>query len=108
MAVSDRVRLSRNCISVFDHVLGVQLVHIASNAASMDDADNGLIFMQEMIDLMKTGNSMGHFSSPDSPFIAQQSLHLIPLVSPPTAFAVGTAQFGRQLHGTIGVSTRDW
>ena len=79
----------------------IQLIHIASSAESIDDAENGLNFMQEMLELMKDTN----------PFENSPTHHLpstvIPLLTSslntPIRFTVATAQFGKQLHGTQGV-----
>ncbi|CAF0742825.1 unnamed protein product [Adineta ricciae] len=79
----------------------IQLIHIASTAQSLNDAEDGLHFMQEMIDFMKHTNA-----NENSP------LHRIPLsvipISIPSSkiafdFPVSTAQFGKQLHGTQGI-----
>lgn len=77
----------------------IQLVHVASTAESVDDAENGLVFMQEMIEFMKNTKSSENSINQHFP------LSVIPLVSleKPIKFSVGSAQFGKQLHGTQGV-----
>ncbi|CAF3706209.1 unnamed protein product [Rotaria socialis] len=79
----------------------VQLVHISSSAESIDDAENGIVFMQEMIELMEHTNTMDNFQTYHS------SLSVIPLMIPsldrPMKFIVYTAQFGKQLHKTQGI-----
>ncbi|CAF5193713.1 unnamed protein product, partial [Rotaria magnacalcarata] len=78
----------------------VQLVHISSSAESIDDAENGIVFMQEMIELMKHTNTMDNFQ------IYPSLLSVIPLMIPSLdksmEFIVSTAQFGKQLHKTQG------
>jgi hypothetical protein len=70
---------------------------MASTAESSDDAENGLIFMREMIELMKDTNSINH----------HLPLVVIPLINTPLnkliSFTVAHAQFGKQLHQTQGV-----
>lgn len=89
------------CISI-SLCLDVQLVHISSSAESIDDAENGLLFMQEMIEFMKNTNSL------DTSQINHLPLTVIPLTmtsfDKPIKFIVSTAQFGKQLHGSQGVS----
>ncbi len=81
--------------------LDVQLIHMASSAESSDDAENGLIFMQEMIELMKSTNPFENSLNHHLP------LTVIPLINSPLnkliSLTVATAQFGKQLHGTQGV-----
>jgi hypothetical protein len=80
----------------------VQLVHIPSNAVTIDDAGAGVIFMQEMIEFMKIANSLENSVNQYLP------LSVIPLLLPalekPISLTVATAQFGKQLHGTEGVN----
>jgi hypothetical protein len=75
---------------------------MASSAESSDDAENGLIFMQEMVDFMKNTNSFENSVNHHLP------LTVIPLVNSPLknliSFTVATAQFGKQLHETQGVN----
>ncbi len=79
----------------------VQLIHMASTAESSDDAENGLIFMREMIELMKDTNSINHHHHHHLPLV------VIPLINTPLnkliSFTVAHAQFGKQLHQTQGV-----
>lgn len=84
---------------------GIQLIHNTANAASHGDAEDGLVFIREMMEMMK---------NTDGPSSAQSNYHvplsLIPLIDPsvtkPMSFGVGPAQFGKQLHGMPGVSER--
>ncbi len=81
---------------------GVQLIHNAANAASVEDADDGLVFIQEMMDLTNNTNELGHSPSEINHYLP---LTVIPLInSSLVRFPVGPAQFGRQLHGKQGVS----
>jgi hypothetical protein len=74
---------------------------MASSAESNDDAENGLIFMQEMMELMKYTNPF------ENSINHHLSLTVIPLIDSPLkkviSFSVATAQFGKQLYGTQGV-----
>ena len=54
--------------------------------------------MQEMVDFMKDTNSFENSVNHHLP------LTVIPLINSPLSFTVATAQFGKQLHGTQGVS----
>ncbi len=85
--------------------LGIQLIHNSANAASHEDANDGLIFIQEMMNSMKNTNGISQSSSESNQNLP---LTVIPLVIPsltkPIRFAVGSAQFGRQLHGKSGVN----
>ena len=85
--------------------LGVQLIHNSGNAASHEDADDGLIFIQDMMDLMKNTNRLDQTSSETNHHLP---LTVIPLLTSSVTklprFYVGPAQFGRQLHGTQGVN----
>ncbi|CAF3956559.1 unnamed protein product [Adineta steineri] len=76
----------------------IQLIHMASAAESTNDAEAGLSFMQEMIELMKNTNlfrnSIKHF----------KPLTVIPLLEKKSiSFTVAPAQFGKQLHETQGM-----
>lgn len=78
----------------------MQLVHMASRAQSKEDAQNGLIFMQELLELMKNAN-------PSETSDHSLPLTVIPLIQTPDRklirFTVASAQFGPQLHHTTGV-----
>ncbi|CAF3499124.1 unnamed protein product [Rotaria socialis] len=81
----------------------IQLVHNAANAASHEDAEDGLLFVQEMVNLMKT-TGLGQASLESN---HHMPLSVIPLVTPPlgklVSLTVGCAQFGKQLHGKLGI-----
>ncbi|CAF4579726.1 unnamed protein product [Rotaria sp. Silwood1] len=79
----------------------IQLAHIASNAESIDDAENGLIFMQDMIELMKNTNTVENSLTYHIPLTVIPLI--IPLLENPISFTVITAQFGKQLHDTQGI-----
>ncbi len=85
--------------------LGIQLIHNSANAASNEDADDGLIFIQEMMDLMKNTNDIDNLSLETNRYLP---LTVIPLVTSPLTklihLPVGPAQFGKQLHGKLGVN----
>jgi hypothetical protein len=87
----------------FSIYLGVQLIHNSANAASTDDADDGLIFIQQMMDLMKNTNGIGA-SSESNHHLPLSVFPLIPSSTKPVGFSVGPAQFGKRLHGTLGVN----
>lgn len=82
------------------------MVHNGATAASNEDAEEGLLFIQEMMELMKTTDGQSHT------ILEAKRHHLpltvIPLVIPPLTklihLTVGSAQFGKQLHGKSGVS----
>jgi hypothetical protein len=61
--------------------------------------------MQEMIELMKNTNGTGLSSLEINQYLP---LTVIPLITSPltklTRFPVGPAQFGKQLHGKLGVN----
>ncbi|CAF2956774.1 unnamed protein product [Rotaria sp. Silwood2] len=82
----------------------IQLIHNSANAASNEDADDGLIFIQEMIEFMKNINGIGPSSLENKNHLP---LVVIPLVTPPltklVSLTVGSAQFGKQLHGKLGI-----
>ncbi|CAF1134820.1 unnamed protein product [Adineta steineri] len=82
----------------------IQLIHNSANAASHEDANNGLIFIQEMLDLMKNTNGLSQSSSESKHHLP---LTVIPLINSsltkPIRFSVGPAQFGQQLHGKLGI-----
>lgn len=85
--------------------LGVQLIHNPANAITTDDADDGLLFIQEMMELMKNANGPSQSSSEINHHLP---LTVIPLIksSPKKLirFPVGPAQFGTQMHGNPGVN----
>ena len=70
---------------------------MASSAESSDGAANGLIFMREMLELVKNTRPLDH----------QPLSTIIPLLNTAEKkliiFPVATAQFGKQLHRTQGV-----
>ena len=74
---------------------------MASHAQSKEDAKNGLIFMQELLELMK--NDKLSETSSDHPL----PLSVIPLIDMPEKtlprLTVASAQFGKQLYRTTGV-----
>ncbi|XP_031572987.1 ER degradation-enhancing alpha-mannosidase-like protein 3 [Actinia tenebrosa] len=77
----------------------IQLMHSASNAYSKTDAEDGIKFMQEMIELAKQRNDDGGASA--NPRVVQ-------LMSPPYKGSIvlnaGPAQFGLDLSkGNVGV-----
>ncbi len=80
------------------------MIHNTGNAASTEDADDGLTFIQEMMDLMKDGDGIGLTSETNH----HLPLSVIPLITSsstkPVGFTVGPAQFGQQLHGKLGVN----
>lgn len=82
---------------------GVQLIHNSAHAASSDDADDGLIFIQEMVDLMK--NSDGTLSSEVNSHLPLSIIPLSLTTGKSARLIVGPAQFGRQMHGELGVKT---
>ncbi|XP_075228835.1 ER degradation enhancer, mannosidase alpha-like 2 isoform X2 [Lycorma delicatula] len=73
----------------------VQLLHTFSNAKSVSDAEEGLLFMQEMVELSK---SQAAETQPQSIYFMSQD-ELITL-------SAGPAHFGRQLRGSDNVSAR--
>ncbi|UJR32279.1 hypothetical protein I4U23_019744 [Adineta vaga] len=82
----------------------IQLIHNSANAASREDAENGLLFIQEMMDMMK--NITESNQSPlESTY--HMPLTVIPLtnISEPKllSFTVSSAQFGKQLYGKSGI-----
>jgi hypothetical protein len=80
----------------------MQLIHMTSSAESINDAESGLIFMQEMLELMKNPNFVENSATKHLP--SNVIPLLIPSLEKPVSFTVGTAQFGKQLHGTQGVN----
>lgn len=86
----------------------VQLIHNSVNAASSDDADDGLTFIHDMMELMKNTDGNGPVS--ESNYHLPLSVIPIALTSTakPLRLLVGPAQFGRQLHGKSGVTTHAW
>ncbi|CAF1313573.1 unnamed protein product [Adineta ricciae] len=82
----------------------VQLIHNSATAASHEDAEDGLLFIQEMMDMMKNINGLNPTSSESNYHVP---LSIIPLIDNTEekrhSFAVGSAQFGKQLHGKSGI-----
>ena len=80
------------------------MIHNSANAITTDDADDGLLFIQDMMELMKNTNGLGQSSTEISHLLP---LTVIPLIKSPLnkllRFPVGPAQFGEQLHGQRGV-----
>lgn len=74
---------------------------MASRAQSKEDAKNGLIFMQELLELMKNDKLFETSSDHSIP------LAVIPLIDMPEKrlhrLTVASAQFGKQLYRTTGV-----
>ncbi|XP_069942665.1 ER degradation-enhancing alpha-mannosidase-like protein 3 isoform X1 [Cherax quadricarinatus] len=77
----------------------VQLLHTSSNAKSSDDAEEGLLFMQEMIELSKLQQEQ-----PDSPPRVVSFLHVVDGHPTTTTIQAGPAQFGLDLKGNIQVN----
>ncbi len=81
----------------------VQLLHNAGNAASSRDAEEGMIFMQEMIELSQ------HQQQQQQPAVQDTPLKLVKFTRASETRAVflmaGPAQFGEQL--VDGSSVRD-
>ncbi|XP_072015808.1 ER degradation-enhancing alpha-mannosidase-like protein 3 isoform X2 [Amphiura filiformis] len=75
----------------------VQLMHSASQAASPDDAEQGMLFMQEMIELSKTQSAEVEYQP-----------RVVQFISPPylgnMVLAAGPAQFGMDLTDNVGVA----
>ncbi|XP_064649418.1 ER degradation-enhancing alpha-mannosidase-like protein 3 isoform X2 [Lineus longissimus] len=75
----------------------VQLLHTAADAVSVEDGEDGLLFMQEMIEISKTQ------AQPQ----AQQEPRSVQLISPPffggIHLSAGPAQFGMELMNSEGV-----
>lgn len=99
-----RKKIDNLCFFLFIYFnLGIQLIHNTADAASHEDADNGVLFIQEMIDLTKNNGITASLTD------AKHNLPLtvIPLAIPPSkklaSFTVGAAQFGKQLFGQSGV-----
>nr|XP_045621161.1 ER degradation-enhancing alpha-mannosidase-like protein 3 [Procambarus clarkii] len=77
----------------------VQLLHTSSNAKSSDDAEEGLLFMQEMIELSKLQQEQ-----PDNPPRVVSFLHVVNGHSTSTIIQAGPAQFGLDLKGDVQVN----
>lgn len=104
MAVSTLNFLSVLAVDIVHLNEEMQLVHMASRAQSKVDAQNGLIFMQELLELMKNAHPAETFPDHSLP------LTVIPLIAMPAhrkriRFTVASAQFGPQLHHTTGVQS---
>ncbi|XP_013410310.1 ER degradation-enhancing alpha-mannosidase-like protein 3 isoform X4 [Lingula anatina] len=74
----------------------VQLLHTASEAASSEEAEEGMLFMQEMIELSKAQQTD-----------IQQEPRVVQLMSPPyngkVVLSAGPAQFGKKLTNLPGL-----
>ncbi|XP_042222341.1 ER degradation-enhancing alpha-mannosidase-like protein 3 isoform X2 [Homarus americanus] len=77
----------------------VQLLHTSSNARSSDDAEEGLLFMQEMIELSKLQQEQ-----PENPPRVVSFLHVVDGQPVTTTIQAGPAQFGLDLKGDVEVS----
>ncbi|XP_068226665.1 ER degradation-enhancing alpha-mannosidase-like protein 3 isoform X2 [Palaemon carinicauda] len=76
----------------------VQLLHTSSNAKSSDDAEEGLLFMQEMIELSKLQQEQ-----PENPPRMVSFTHKVDGKATVTTIQAGPAQFGLDLKGDITV-----
>lgn len=76
----------------------VQLLHTSSNAKSSDDAEEGLLFMQEMIELSKLQQEQ-----PENPPRVVSFQQEIDGQSFTTTIQAGPAQFGLDLKGDVQV-----
>ncbi|MPC13214.1 ER degradation-enhancing alpha-mannosidase-like protein 3 [Portunus trituberculatus] len=76
----------------------VQLLHTSSNAKSSDDAEEGLLFMQEMIELSKLQQEQ-----PENPPRVVSFQQEIDGQSVVTTIQAGPAQFGLDLKGDVQV-----
>ncbi|XP_045101503.1 ER degradation-enhancing alpha-mannosidase-like protein 3 [Portunus trituberculatus] len=74
----------------------VQLLHTSSNAKSSDDAEEGLLFMQEMIELSKLQQEQ-----PENPPRVVSFQQEIDGQSVVTTIQAGPAQFGLDLKGDV-------
>lgn len=77
----------------------VQLLHTSSNAKSSDDAEEGLLFMQEMIELSKLQQEQPE--NPPRVVSFQQEIEGQLLL---TTIQAGPAQFGLDLKGDVQVT----
>ncbi|XP_064084322.1 ER degradation-enhancing alpha-mannosidase-like protein 3 [Macrobrachium nipponense] len=77
----------------------VQLLHTSSNAKSSDDAEEGLLFMQEMIELSKLQQEQ-----PENPPRMVSFSHKVDDKITVTTIQAGPAQFGLDLKGDVTVS----
>ncbi|XP_077987220.1 ER degradation-enhancing alpha-mannosidase-like protein 3 [Glandiceps talaboti] len=73
----------------------VQLLHTASQAATPEDAEEGMLFMQEMIELSKV-QSQDEYQPRAVQFVSAPYNGNIVLTA-------GPAQFGQELHGHPGI-----
>ncbi|XP_042885178.1 ER degradation-enhancing alpha-mannosidase-like protein 3 isoform X2 [Penaeus japonicus] len=76
----------------------VQLLHTSSNAKSSDDAEEGLLFMQEMIELSKLQQEQ-----PENPPRVVSFTRWVDGHSSKIAIQAGPAQFGLDLKGDVQV-----
>ncbi|XP_074655390.1 ER degradation-enhancing alpha-mannosidase-like protein 3 [Tubulanus polymorphus] len=78
----------------------VQLIHTASEAATPEDAEDGMAFMQEMIELSKMQPATPEANEP----------RIVQLISQPYFGAIvlqaGPAQFGYELKNGLGVEAQ--
>lgn len=77
----------------------VQLLHTSSNAKSSDDAEEGLLFMQEMIELSKLQQEQ-----PENPPRVVSFTRWVDGHSSKVTIQAGPAQFGLDLKGDVQVS----
>ncbi|XP_014671067.1 PREDICTED: ER degradation-enhancing alpha-mannosidase-like protein 3 [Priapulus caudatus] len=77
----------------------VQLMHTANQAATLEEGEEGLLFMQEMIELSNNQNNQ-----------VEHQPRVIQFLSPPydgrVVLTAGPAQFGIELKGSQGVHGR--
>ncbi|XP_069686401.1 ER degradation-enhancing alpha-mannosidase-like protein 3 [Periplaneta americana] len=81
----------------------VQLLHTFANARTPSDAEEGLLFMQEMVELAKTQSQQ-----PDAPpqAVAFTVQNAVDLKEKRIVISAGPAHFGRELRGTDQVKGR--
>lgn len=77
----------------------VQLLHTSSNAKSSDDAEEGLLFMQEMIELSKLQQEQ-----PENPPRVVSFTRWVDGHSSKVTIQAGPAQFGLDLKGDVQVT----
>ncbi|XP_071551477.1 ER degradation-enhancing alpha-mannosidase-like protein 3 [Panulirus ornatus] len=77
----------------------VQLLHTSSNAKSSDDAEEGLLFMQEMIELSKLQQEQ-----PENPPRVVSFVLMVDGHPTTTTIQAGPAQFGLDLKGDVQVN----